>query len=185
MFTDKNGNQYRTWAMDENAYPNLEDWLTDHKSGSGSDNQWNTRDGLGIFGPILEAFPGGETEDAPPLRTTVIPAEGGTYDVFYYFGDTGASDPQENLDLPHPTWVYFEGEEPRYFVAGDGEFVGLHGYNTYEMYLGQVTVEAGEEINVIIDDGYQHELSVDGSRSVYCGLLLDIAETGIEHWSIY
>ncbi len=183
-FTDKNGNQYRTWAMDEDAYPNLEDWLTDHASSS-SDNKWNIRDDLGIFGPIIESFPGGGTEDAPPLRTTVIPSEGGTYDVYYYFGDTGASDPEENLELPHPTWVYFEGEDPQTLVAGDGEFVGLHGYNTYEIYLGQITVEAGEEVNVIIDDGFEHELSVDGSRSVYCGLLLETAETSVDDWELF
>ncbi len=163
--TDISGNQFRTWAADEAVYPALEDWLTINAN-SNSDSLWNIREGLGSYGPIIESFPSGG-DDAPTLKTSIIFAEAGTYDAFVNIGDTGASDPDENLATPNPLKVALEGEELITRVAGDGVFKGTPGYNDYEVALGSITVSAGEQVNYIIDDAPDFE---GVSRSVYLGM---------------
>ncbi len=167
--TDVSGNQFRTWAQDEAAYPNLEDWLTVNAN-SNSDSLWNIREGLGPYGPIIESFPPGG-DDAPPLRTSVIFAQGGTYKVFLNIGDTGASDPVENLESPTPLLFGFEGEELATYHANDGEFKGTPGYNDYEMSLGEITVQDGEERHFIIDDAVEYE---NVQRTVYLGMRFEL-----------
>lgn len=163
--TDVSGNRFRTWPQDEAAYPTLDDWLTitTRQDGSG---KWNIRQGLGPYGPILESFPV-NGNDAMPLRTSVIFAQDGTYDAYVSIGDTGASDPQENLNNPNPLKVAAEGEELKTWVAGDGEFKGTPGYNDYEIHLGKITVSAGQQVNYIIDDDTEYP---NRQRSVYLGM---------------
>jgi hypothetical protein len=168
--TDVSGNQYRTRPVDEAL--DEEEWLTINQN-SGSDDLWNMRQGLGSYGPILESFPT-SGEDAPPLQTSVIFARGGTYDVFFSLGDTGAVDPDENLRTETPLNFAFEGEEFTRWHANDGEFKGTPGYNDYEMAAGQITVGSGETRNFLIDDVQ------DGTatRSVYLGMRFHLVEAG-------
>ncbi len=163
--TDVSGNQFRTWPVDEAAYPTADDWrtVTTREDGSGL---WNIRDGLGPYGPILESFPE-NGNDAMPLQTSVIFAEGGTYDVYLNVGDTGDADPEDNIENPNPLNFAFEGEDLQTYVAGDGEFKGTPGYNDYEIHIGSVSVEDGEQLNFIIDDVQDFE---GVQRSVYMGM---------------
>jgi hypothetical protein len=181
LYTDLGGNQYMTWAQDEAAYPNLEDWLT-IDANSETDNLWNVREGLGPYGPIIESFPQSD-ENAPPLRTRVIFSRAGTYDVYLNVGDIAASDPEENLESPTPLMFGFEGGEMTTYHPNDGVFNGTPGYNDYEMSIGQITVEAGEERAFIIDDAVDYE---GAERSVYLGMRFSITEgTAVESWSLY
>ena len=150
----------------------MDDWLTVNAN-SPSDDLWNIRQGLGSYGPILESFPNGG-EDAPPLTTSIIFAQGGTYNVFFSLGDTGAVDPDENLINETPLNFAVEGDELKRWHANDGEFKGTPGYNDYEMSVGQIAVAAGERVNFIIDDVQ------DGtaSRSVYLGMRLELVQGG-------
>lgn len=183
-FSDLFGNTFRTWPQDEAAYPTLDDWLTITTREDGS-NKWNIRQGLGPYGPILESFPN-SGNDAPPLRTSVTFAQGGTYNVILNIGDTAAADEQQNIDDPIPLNFAFEGDELVRYHPNDGTFAGTPGYNDYEIAVGQVTVEAGETRNFIIDDVQ------DGtaSRSVYLGMRFELAEdsggpSDITNWSLY
>ena len=164
--TDVSGNQFRTGPVDTAAFPTQADWLTVNANSS-SDNFWNIREGLGSYGPILESFPNAG-EDAPPLQTSVILANGGTYDVFFSLGDVGAVDAEENLVNQTPLNFAFEGSDFTRWHANDGEFKGTPGYNDYEMAVGEITVADGEQVNFLIDDVQ------DGtaSRSVYLGMRL-------------
>ncbi|MGC9329572.1 MAG: hypothetical protein ACP5I1_18195, partial [Candidatus Hinthialibacter sp.] len=181
LYTDLGGNQYIVWPQDEAAFPNLEDWLTLNAREDGS-GKWNEREGLGPFGPILESFPG-SGNDAMPLRVKVIFARGGTYDVFLDIGDTAAAEFQQNIDEPIPLMFGFEGEELTTYHPNDGEFKGTPGYNDYEMSIGQITVEAGEERNFIVDDAVDYEGAV---RSVFLGMRFVLTEpTNVESWSLF
>ena len=179
---DDNGNRYRTWITDENAA--LGDWLTDNAN-SGSDSKWNMRQNLGYYGPILESFPGDLTEDCPPLKTSVQIAEGGTYQVALFAGDTGQATDAENHELPHPLIAGFEGGEMKTYYAWDGVYAGLYGYNIYEMDMGTITVESGETVSVIIDDAPNDPLTVTSTRAVYSGLRLNKVDTPIQDWAVY
>jgi len=163
--TDVSGNKFRTWPVDETAYATLDSWLTNNAN-SGTDNKWNIRQNLGPYGPILEAYPNGP-EDAPTLKTSVIVAQAGTYNVYASIGDTGASTEQDNLDNPNPLQIAKEGDELKTWVAGDGEFKGTPGYNDYEVFLGKITVTAGQQVNYIIDDVPDYP---NGQRSVFLGM---------------
>ncbi len=163
--TDVSGNQFRTRPVDESLAQ--EEWVT-LNANSGTDNLWNKREGLGPYGPILEAYPNGP-EDAPTLMTNVIFVEGGTYDVYFSIGDTGAATEDDNLANPNPLKLGREGEELQTYVAGDGEFKGTPGYNDYEIHFEQISVEAGQEVTYIIDDAPDFE---GGQRSVYLGMKL-------------
>ncbi len=182
--TDLFGNSFRTWPVDEAAFPTQDDWLTITTREDGS-NKWNIREGLGPYGPILESFPN-SGNDAPTLQTSVTFAQGGTYNVILNVGDIGAADPQENSDNPTPLNFAFEGEDLTRWHANDGTFAGTPGYNDYEMDVGQVTVEAGETLNFIIDDVQ------DGTalRSVYLGMRFELVDGGdgpsdVSSWSLY
>jgi hypothetical protein len=166
--TDVSGNQFRTGPADPAAFPNQEDWLTVNANSS-SDNLWNIREGLGSYGPIIESFPN-SGEDAPTLQTSVKFVKGGTYDVFFSLGDTGAVDPDENLVAQTPLNFALEGTDFTRWHANDGEFKGTPGYNDYEMAVGEITVVDGEQVNFLIDDVQ------DGTagRSVYLGMRLVI-----------
>jgi len=179
-FTDKNGHQYKTWPADEAAYPTQEDWLTitTRQDGSG---MWNIRQNLGTFGPILESFPR-NGNDAMPLRTSVIFAEAGTYQVYLRIGDTAAAEPQQNLDEPNPLLFGIEGQEIKSYHPNDGEFQGTPGYNDYEIAFGQISVDAGEQVNFIIDDDQEYP---NVYRSVYLGLRIVQEQATIESWSLH
>ena len=101
--TDISGNQFRTGPVDTTL--GLEEWLTVNANAT-NDGKWNIREGLGAYGPILESFPA-SGEDAPELKTSVIFAKGGTYDVFLNLGATGAADPDENLSTQTPLLFSF------------------------------------------------------------------------------
>ena len=160
--TDVSGNQFKTGPQDTAL--SEEEWITINAN-SASDNLWNIREGLGAYGPILESFPN-SGEDAPTLQTSVIFANGGTYDVFFSLGDTGAVDEEENLTTQTPLNFAIEGEEFVRWHANDGEFKGTPGYNDYEMHVGQIEVTDGEQVNFLVDDVQ------DGTatRSVYMGM---------------
>ena len=160
--TDVSGNQFRTGPVDTTL--GQEEWLTVNAN-SANDGKWNIREGLGAYGPILESFPA-SGEDAPELKTSVIFAKGGTYDVFLNLGDTGAADPDENLSTQTPLLFSLPGEEWIRWHANDGVFKGTPGYNNYEMQVGQVKVEDGEQLDFGMDDVQ------DGTatRSVYLGM---------------
>ncbi len=179
-FEDKNGNQYKTWPADEAAYPNQEDWLTvnDRQDGWGV---WNIRENLGPYGPILESFPG-SGNDAMPLRTSVIFAEAGTYDVFLSVGDIAAAEPGENETNPCPLVFGIEGQELQSYYANDGEFKGTPGYNDYEVNFGKISVDAGEQVDFIIDDDQEWP---NVQRSVYLGMRLVQQDTGVDSWSLH
>jgi hypothetical protein len=162
--TDISGNQFKTGPDDENL--TQDQWLT-IGANSSSDNLWNIREGLGSYGPIIESFPL-SGEDAPPLQTSVIFAQGGDYDVFFSLGDIGPVDPEENLQAQTPVnFAIGEAELTRWF-ANDGEFKGSPGYNDYEMFVGKISVADGEQVNFRIDD-VQDDTAV---RSVYLGMRL-------------
>ncbi len=162
--TDVSGNQFKTGPVD--ASLTQDQWLTVNAN-SAADNLWNIREGLGSYGPILESFPL-SGEDATPLQTSVIFASGGTYDVFFSLGDTGAVDADENIQNSTPLNFALEGEDFVRWHANDGEYKGTPGYNDYEMSVGQITVSAGDQVNFLVDDVQ------DGtaSRSVYLGMRL-------------
>ena len=164
--TDISGNQFKTGPVDTSLAQ--EDWLTVNANSS-SDSLWNIRQGLGSYGPILETFPL-SGEDATTLQTSVKFSKGGTYDVFLSLGDTGAVDFDENLANQTPLNFAFEGEDFTRWHANDGEFKGTPGYNDYEISVGEITVEDGEQVNFLIDDVQ------DGtaSRSVYLGMRLTL-----------
>lgn len=178
-FTDSNGHQYKTGPLDESLAQ--EEWLT-IAANSNSDSLWNIRTGLGPYGPIIESFPPGG-DDAPTLKTSVIFAEAGTYDVYLSLGDTGAATVEDNLTTPNPLKFAIGDAEFTTYVAGDGVFKGTPGYNDYEILTGQVTVEAGEQVDFLIDDAPDFE---GVSRSVYLGMrLVKQEETGLTDWTLY
>jgi hypothetical protein len=160
--TDVSGNQFKTGPLDTAL--SEEEWITINANAS-DDNLWNIREGLGAYGPIIESFPN-SGEDAPTLQTSVIFAAGGTYDVFFSLGDTGAVDEEENLTTQTPLNFAKEGEEFVRWHANDGEFKSTPGYNDYEMHVGEIEVSDGEQVNFLVDDVQ------DGtaSRSVYMGM---------------
>jgi hypothetical protein len=164
LVTDLSGNKFKTGPADSSL--TQAEWLTVNAN-SGTDNFWNIRQRLGSYGPILESFPA-SGEDAPPLQTSVTFAKGGTYDVFFSLGDTGAANPEENLATQTPLNFAIEGTPYTRWHANDGEFKGTPGYNDYEMSVGQITVKDGETKNFLIDDVQ------DGTaaRSVYLGMRL-------------
>ena len=166
--TDLSGNKFKIGPVDTGL--TQDEWLTVNAN-SGSDSLWNVREGLGSYGPILESFPK-SGEDAPTLQTSVIFAQGGTYDVFFSLGDIGPVDPDENLRAPTPVNFAFEGEELTRWHPNDGTFNGSPGYNDYEMSVGQITVAVGETRSFIIDDVQ------DGTaiRSVYLGMRFETVE---------
>ncbi len=181
MFTDIGGNQYMTWPVDEAAYATMDSWLTVNAN-STTDNKWNIRQNLGPYGPILEAYPSGP-EDAPTLRTKVIFARAGTYDVYLNIGDTAAADYQQNINEPNPLIFGFERGELKTYHPNDGVFMGTPGYNNYEIAIGQITVTAGEQRHFIIDDAPDYE---NGYRSVYLGMRFVLSETtGVGDWHLY
>ena len=123
---------------------------------------------MGPYGPIFESFPL-SGEDAPTLRTRVTFAKAGRYDVVLSLGDTGASDPAENLTTQTPLMFALPGQSWVRWHANDGVFSGTPGYNNYEMAVGQVDVmQAGESMDFLIDD-VQDETA---TRSVYLGMRL-------------
>ena len=134
--TDVSGNQFRTGPVDTTL--GQEDWLSVNAN-SASDGKCNVREGLEPYGPIFQSFPL-SGEDVPTLRTRATFAKAGRYDVVLNLGDTGASDPAENLitqtslmfALPGQSWVRWH--------TNDGVFSGTPGYNNYEMSVGQVAV---------------------------------------------
>ncbi|HIG26437.1 MAG TPA: hypothetical protein EYQ50_01035 [Verrucomicrobiales bacterium] len=167
--TDLSGNQFKTGPVDTSL--TQDQWLTVNAN-SAADNLWNIREGLGSYGPILESFPL-SGEDATPLQTSVIFASGGTFDVFFSLGDTGAVNADENIQNSTPLNFALEGEDFVRWHANDGEYKGTPGYNDYEMSVGQITVSAGDQVNFLIDDVQ------DGtaSRSVYLGMRFAVAES--------
>ena len=175
--TDLSGNRYRTKPTD--ICLNTEDWLTvtTREDGSG---KWNIRQGLGPYGPILESFPS-SGNDALALRTSIIFAQGGTYDAFFNIGDTAAADEQQNIDEPNPIMFGMEGGEIKTWHPNDGEFKTTPGYNDYEISLGQFTVAQGERLNFIIDDAVDFP---DARRSVYLGMRF-VSLTSVDAWSLY
>jgi hypothetical protein len=168
--SDASGNQYKTGPLDQGL--TMDDWLTVNAN-SNSDNRWNLREGLGPYGPILESFPSGG-DDAPALQTSIIFAQGGIYSAFFSLGDTGAADPDENLQTQNPLNFALEGEEFTRWHANDGEFKGTPGYNDYEMPLGELVVRPGEQVNFLIDDVQDGS----ASRSVYLGMRLELVSSG-------
>ena len=171
-YTDVSGNQFRTWPVNEAAYPAQEDWLTTASREDGS-GKWNILvHGLGPYGPILESFPS-NGNDAMPLRTSVRFAEAGTYNYYLNIGDTAAADPQQNIDEPNPIQFAIEGQEMITYVPDDGVFKGTPGYNDYEALMGEITVEAGEQVDFVIDDAPEFE---NVYRSVYLGMRFELQQ---------
>lgn len=179
-FTDRNGHKYKTWPADEAAYPTQDDWLTitTRQDGSG---KWNIRQKLGPYGPILESFPSAGN-DAMPLRTSVIFAQAGMYDVYVSLGDTAAADPAQNLTEPNPLIFGIEGKELKSWHPNDGVFKGTPGYNDYEVFVSQITVKEGEQVNFIVDDDIEYP---GVYRSVYLGMRIVQQSTRVGSWSIY
>jgi len=127
---------------------------------------WNQREKLGPYGPILESFPG-NNNDAMPLRTSVVFVKGGNYEVYLNIGDTGQANFDENVT--NSCYLYFapEGQELKLYHPNDGEFKGTPGYNNYEIAMGEIAVQDGEQKDFLIDDTF----GVAGStRSVYLGM---------------
>lgn len=173
--TDVSGNQFRTWPADEDAFPTEADWLTinDRQDGSGL---WNIREGLGPYGPILESFPNAGN-DATMLKTSVIFAESGSYNAYLNVGDTAASTASENCEAPNPLRFGLSPDNLSTYIAADGNFKGTPGYNDYEIPVGVVSANAGEQIDFFIDDAVDFE---NTQRSVYLGMRFEkINPTGI------
>jgi hypothetical protein len=162
--TDVSGNRFKTGPVDESL--SLAQWLT-LSANVNNDGLWNTRNGLGPYGPIVESFPT-NGDDAPPIKTTLIFAQAGTYDVFFSLGDTGASTAAENLTNPNPLAFGFTADTLKTYYAGDGEFKGTPGYNDYEIAVGTITVEAGEQVEFFFDDVTEDAGGI--GRSVYLGM---------------
>lgn len=173
------GNRFRTWAADEAAYPSLEDWLTINSRQDGS-GLWNIRERLGPYGPILESFPG-SGNDAMPLRTSVIFAFGGEYEVFLNIG--GTADPAGEQHNPLSFGV--EGQEQIY-LPHDGVFIDIPGYNNFEVSTGSITVADGEQIDFIIDDVQASDYP-EVQRSVYLGIRMVLIsdDTAVKNWALY
>lgn len=189
-FTDLFGNSFRTWPQDSAAFPSVEDWLTNAANGdSRSDGSglWHTRGGLGPYGPILESFPN-NGNDAMPLRTSVTFSQGGTYNVYFSLGDTGVASDADNITNPNPLIFGPEGGDVSIRVAGDGEFRGTPGYNDYEIFVEEVTVNAGDTLSYIVDDVQDAPGGI--GRSVYLGMRFELAEGGgdpsdVSSWSLF
>lgn len=171
--SDVSGNQFKTGPADEAAYPNQEDWLTvgTREDGSG---KWNIREGLGSYGPILESFPN-SGNDGVPLKTSIIFAADGAYNVYLNMGDTAGSTPSQNCGEPNPIQIGLEGEPLVTYMPDDGTFKGTPGYNDYEIPVAVLNVSAGEQVDFIIDDAIDYP---DARRSVYLGLRLEKINPG-------
>lgn len=162
--TDISGNQFKTGPVDESL--SLAQWLT-IAANVNNDNLWNTRNGLGPYGPIVESFPT-NGDNAPPIKTSVIFAQGGTYDVFFSLGDTGVASDADNITNPNPLAFGFAANSLTTYYAGNGEFKGTPGYNDYEISVGQISVAAGEQVDFFIDDVTADPGGI--GRSVYLGM---------------
>ncbi|MDP8242949.1 MAG: hypothetical protein P9L94_02625 [Candidatus Hinthialibacter antarcticus] len=171
--SDVSGNQFRTGPADAAAYPNQEDWLTVQTREDGS-GKWNIREGLGSYGPILESFPS-NGNDGVPLRTSVIFAADGAYNVYLNMGDTAGSTPSQNCGEPNPILFGLEGGPLATYMPDEGTFKSTPGYNDYEIPVAVLSVEASEQVDFIIDDAIEYP---DARRSVYMGLRLEKINPG-------
>ncbi|MGI6458158.1 MAG: hypothetical protein ACOX5R_21425 [bacterium] len=178
---DNAGNRYTIVAADESL--TKEQVFT--TTASETDNLWRVRD-LGIYGTIYESRSGEGTEDAPQLKTIVEVANAGTYDVFLLFGDVGEVGTDDETSV-QPILAGFEGEPLKTYYQRDAEFIGLWGYNIMEVKIGTVTVDAGGQIVVYIDDSpvVAEELLQYDIRTNYAGLRIDIAETSVANWNLF
>ncbi len=186
--TDNSGNVYNVTAMDDSLAPENV-WTTDRNN---TDNLWTLRD-IGIFGNSLTSRAPRTTdsgnEDCPPLRTTILVQNGGTYEVFLMHGSLGTWGQDDRFA---PISAAIEGNEMVTFERRDGNFLGKFGFNIIESSLGTVTIGDQETVSVIVDDIVDFPAIVGENpgngdyRTVYSGLRLQrITTSSIADWNLF
>lgn len=177
---DDRGNRYQIVAADESL---TEDQVFS-ETRDGSDNLWELRQpNMGPYGVIYSGFNPAGTEDCPMLKTMVEVADGGTYDVYMYVGDV-AEVGTDDLESPQPIMAGFSSDDLTTYLQADGEFIGLYGFNVLKTYIGTVTLEDGELLEVFIDDA--PEVEGNDRRSNYGGLILELSDdTSVKDWSLF
>ncbi|MBD3266322.1 hypothetical protein GF373_06595 [bacterium] len=167
-FTDDQGNTYTTVAADDSLA--AEDVFTEENLVD--DNLWVLRGAAMPDMGVLASRAPAETEDAPQLKTTVTMAEAGTYNVFLWYGDIGAANPDDDANNPTPIDAGLEGEDMQTFFQADGVLVtDEYGWNVLEAQVGTVTVDANGSFSVLIDDHVG-----EGARTAYLGLRISEGE---------
>ncbi|MBN2327406.1 MAG: hypothetical protein JXR73_09645 [Candidatus Omnitrophica bacterium] len=161
-YSDDDGNSYTTTAADDALAPEAV-FTTDNLV---DDNLWVLRGGaMPDMGVLASRAPAG-TEDAPMLQTTVTMGAGGTYNVYFLYGDIGEANESDDQANPTPIDAGIEGQEMKTYFQADGQLItDEYGWNILEVSLGSVTLAAGESFKVLIDDHVG-----EGARSAYLGL---------------
>jgi len=143
-----------------------------------ADGRWHTRTGYGNGSNVLTSAEA-DGENAPALKTTVVPVAAGAYDVWIDFWGNPAADWRIKAGVDANALQIFRSMACRQVEAGehDGALV-LAGQNNvflYQAYLGRIQVAAGGGITVFVDDeavaaGQTTTLSGDRVRTWYDGL---------------
>ena len=128
------------------------------------DGRWHVRTGFGNGDAVWASAERG-SEDAPMLRTTLVPDETGTLDVFVLFWANPDADWRVRAGLAEDDLRLFrhmasqgvgEGEHTTTLVR-EGSTVAL-----YRAYVGRVEAVAGQPLIVYVDDGATARTWYDG-----------------------
>lgn len=150
-----------------------------------TDNKWML---YPVTGRVLILSHGpGSGEDAPPLTTTITVAHAGTYEMIFHFMDSNETpdegwikvalndNPAEDYGAGHPDAVRASGGTSPVYPWIDGRTYS--GMFWYTASMGEVTVAAGEDITITIDD-FQWTGSVEYMATVFEGITLRVIEGG-------
>lgn len=120
------------------------------------DDRWLWRRAVGNAGTVFSSNEQGD-EDAPPLQTTLGRLSAGTYDVFVLHWANPGGDFRIRAGLTSAEMLVLRSKAsqlavPAHFEDGTTVTRTAGAVRMYRSYVGRVELEAGESIEVLVDD---------------------------------